>query len=247
MVTPSLRLGRNATPAERTKAFVAKARSIHGKRYDYSKARYSGMDTLLTVVCRRHGEFRCTPANHLRSDSPSICPTCRTELKDEERRASALLKGWEFIARAKKIHGVEYDYSHVEYVNVDTPVKVVCRAHGAFFPTPWNHAGGHRSPLSGCPKCGDERSGKMLRERHKALFVQRAKRVHKNAYDYSKSVYTDARSKLTIVCPKHGPFRQEAFSHLRGVGCPKCGLAVESQHVVHREVERLDRGFEFKS
>lgn len=224
MATPLLRLGRNANTAERTKAFISKARAVHGRKYDYSKTRYSGTDLPVRVVCRRHGEFRCTPARHIRPDSPSICPTCRRELKDAERKADALRKGREFIARAKNIHGARYGYSHVRYVNVDTPVKIVCRKHGPFFPTPWNHAGGQTSPLSGCPQCGDERGAKVLRDRHKALFVRRARRVHKNAYDYGKSIYTDARSKLTIVCPKHGPFRQEAFSHLRGIGCPKCGV-----------------------
>jgi hypothetical protein len=134
----------------------------------------------------------------------------------------AAQKTADFVARARKIHGRKYDYSRVRYANVDTPVEVICRKHGPFFPSPWNHS--KRKPPTGCPKCGDERGSSAVRDRHGAAFVTRAKALHGDAYDYSKTVYRDARSKLTIVCRKHGPFQQEAFSHLRGIGCPQCGV-----------------------
>lgn len=53
-------------------------------------------------------------------------------------------------------------------------------------------------------------------------FIEDAKTVHGDTYDYSSSVYTGARNKIEINCPKHGPFAQQASSHLGGVGCPKC-------------------------
>jgi hypothetical protein len=139
-----------------------------------------------------------------------------------DRKAVAAQKTKAFIAKARKIHGRKYNYARVRFANVDTPVCVVCRKHGAFHPTPWSHV--HAASPTGCPKCGGERGSKLLRDRHKALFVSRAQKVHGNAYDYSKCVYKDARSKLTIICREHGPFSQVADSHLRGVGCPKCGL-----------------------
>lgn len=224
MATPSLRLGRNATTAQKTEAFIAKARKVHGRGYDYSQVRYVDRKTPVRVICPKHGAFSLKPENHLRTDAPSGCERCRAEEKAQAAKIEAKVKGREFIARARKLHGKKYDYSKVRYVNVDTPVKVVCRRHGTFFPTPWNHAGGAQSPKSGCPKCGDERGSKALRDKHKAMFVSRAKKVHGNAYDYGRTVYKDARSKLTILCRKHGSFSQQASSHLQGVGCPQCGL-----------------------
>ena len=54
-------------------------------------------------------------------------------------------------------------------------------------------------------------------------FIQRAREVHGNKYDYSKSQYVNAKTKITIICPKHGEFLQSADCHLnRGHGCPKC-------------------------
>lgn len=223
MATVSLRLGRNATSAQKTAAFIAKARLIHGARYDYSAVRYVNRATPVRLICPKHGAFRSTPENHIRRDSPSGCLVCRTEERTKKAAEEAKRKGRAFIARARKLHKRKYDYSQVFYVDVDSPVTIICPLHGAFYPTPWNHAGGNTTPLSGCPKCGAERGSKAIRDRHKATFVSRARRVHGDAYDYSKTVYKDARSKLTIVCAKHGSFQQVASSHLRGIGCPVCG------------------------
>ena len=36
----------------------------------------------------------------------------------------------EFINKAKEVHGDKYDYSKIEYVNMSTPVIIVCKEHG---------------------------------------------------------------------------------------------------------------------
>ena len=61
-----------------------------------------------------------------------------------------------------------------------------------------------------------------------AGFVEKARHVHGDKYDYSQTIYTGARDKLKIVCPKHGVFEQQACSHLQGCGCRKCGREVFS-------------------
>ena len=53
-------------------------------------------------------------------------------------------------------------------------------------------------------------------------FIEDAKRVHGDTYDYSKSVYAGAQKKIEIYCPQHGSFSQSATSHLGGGGCPAC-------------------------
>lgn len=54
-------------------------------------------------------------------------------------------------------------------------------------------------------------------------FIQRAKETHGNKYDYSKSQYINAKTKIIIICPKHGEFLQSADCHLnKRQGCPKC-------------------------
>lgn len=56
------------------------------------------------------------------------------------------------------------------------------------------------------------------------VFIERARARHGNAYDYSRVRYTNARTKVEIVCPVHGSFMQAPFKHLHGQGCPKCRL-----------------------
>lgn len=53
-------------------------------------------------------------------------------------------------------------------------------------------------------------------------FLKKAHEVHGYKYDYSKVKYVNARTKVCIVCPKHGEFWQTADHHSRGRGCPKC-------------------------
>jgi len=52
-------------------------------------------------------------------------------------------------------------------------------------------------------------------------FIEHAKIVHGNKYNYSKIKYKNSTSNVPIVCPKHGIFMQTPSSHLRG-GCPYC-------------------------
>ena len=42
----------------------------------------------------------------------------------------------EFIAKAREKHGNKYEYKHVVYENIKTPVKILCPIHGEFFRYP---------------------------------------------------------------------------------------------------------------
>ena len=54
-------------------------------------------------------------------------------------------------------------------------------------------------------------------------FVQEARIVHGNRYDYSKVDYKGKEVKVIIICQEHGEFLQRPHNHLQGQGCPKCG------------------------
>lgn len=53
-------------------------------------------------------------------------------------------------------------------------------------------------------------------------FIAEAKNIHGDKYDYSRAVYIDANTKVTIICPIHGMFFQRPNDHIRGIGCKKC-------------------------
>ena len=53
-------------------------------------------------------------------------------------------------------------------------------------------------------------------------FINQAKEIHGDKYDYSKFIYKTALSKSTIKCKIHGDFEQNSNKHLSGCGCPFC-------------------------
>jgi protein-arginine kinase activator protein McsA len=55
-----------------------------------------------------------------------------------------------------------------------------------------------------------------------ADFIKRAREVHGNKYDYSKTVYVAAIKDVTIICPEHGEFQQRPANHNIGRGCRAC-------------------------
>ena len=54
-------------------------------------------------------------------------------------------------------------------------------------------------------------------------WVEQAKLVHADKYDYSKAKYKNSNTKVLIGCPIHGDFNQRASEHLKGKGCKWCG------------------------
>lgn len=53
-------------------------------------------------------------------------------------------------------------------------------------------------------------------------FIEKARLVHGDKYDYSKTQYINARTKVIITCPIHGDFEQKPSVHLSNHGCPNC-------------------------
>jgi len=123
----------------------------------------------------------------------------------------------EFIEKARKVHGDKYDYSKVEYINNKTKVCIICPEHGEFWQNPYSHLHG-----IGCPKCSG--MNKTTEE-----WIKMAKEVHGNKYDYSKTQYVDAKTRVCIICHEkdkygneHGEFWRFPNNHLHGAGCCKC-------------------------
>lgn len=107
------------------------------------------------------------------------------------------------MIKAKAIHGNKYDYSKVNYVNTKEKVCIICPTHGEF----WQRPNGHLNGL-GCDKCGKTYSYTTEE------FIEKAKQIHGNKYDYSKVKYINAQTKVCIICPIHGEFWQTPYKHL---------------------------------
>lgn len=55
------------------------------------------------------------------------------------------------------------------------------------------------------------------------IFIEKARAVHGDRYDYGRVVYAHSQEKVIITCTKHGDFEQRPNCHLKGYGCAKCG------------------------
>lgn len=120
----------------------------------------------------------------------------------------------EFIKEARLVHGYQYDYSKVNYIDSKTKVCIICPEHGEFWQTPGNHY------HYGCMKCGG--TYKM----DSKTFVNKARKIFGDKYSYDKVIYTTTDAKVIIGCPEHGDFEQTPHDHLGGHGCPICGGAI---------------------
>jgi hypothetical protein len=124
----------------------------------------------------------------------------------------------EIISRFIQTHGNKYDYSLISFSKMKEKVEIICSIHGSFWQTPDHHIRGTK-----CPECSKVEQGKLKKNISAKNFISKAISVHGKFYDYSKSDYRGNKTKLEIICPKHGKFKQTPSNHLSGFGCEKCG------------------------
>lgn len=123
-----------------------------------------------------------------------------------------------FIEKAVLVHGDKYDYSQTTYLGNDKKVEILCREHGVFL----QRANDHLSKKAGCPECGG------VARYTTDKFVNKAKKVHGELYDYSDTEYKNTETKVNISCREHGKFLQTPHDHLQGAGCPHCAGVARS-------------------
>jgi hypothetical protein len=200
-----------------TNEFIKRSNEIHGNKYDYSLCEYINVKTKVKIICTKHGEFEQIPDNHI--NLKQGCPKCGYKQNSTTK---------DFISKAKLIHGNKYYYPD-EYICSKDKINVGCYKHGLFKQTPHSHLRGN-----GCKNC----RAPLISE-----FIEKAKIVHGNLYDYSKVVYIDSKTKIDINCHKHGIFKQKMNDHLYGNGCPICK---ESKGEVEIRKLLTNKGIDFK-
>ena len=187
------------------KSFIQRASIVHNNNYDYSKVIYKNTNTKVCIICSKHGDFLQTPGNHL---SGQKCPKCCKNMKYTSDT---------FIEKANNVHHDLYDYSLINYTNINTKIVIICKEHGVFEQIPQYHLQGY-----GCYKCSNI-------VRNIDDFIIKANTIHKNIYDYSNSIYISSREPIIIICKIHGAFHQTPNDHLNGCGCQKCSIGCFSR------------------
>lgn len=206
--------------------FIEKSKSLYGDdAFDYSEVEYINGYTDIVLTCKKHGKIKITPNKHF--DIVGGCPLC----SKEKRKKPALMSNDDYKSLVVKLHGGKYDLSKVEYKGMKKHVTATCPLHGDFSITAYDFA-----YKRGCGKCGiDKRAKHSKREKtgkktNKTklttnVFINKAKEIFGDYYDYSATDLSqkDEKGRIRIICPKHGEFWQNPYSHLHGHGCSKCG------------------------
>ena len=83
-----------------TESWIAKARELHGDRYDYNQSEYTGYDCAITIKCAEHGLFVLEPAHqHIETERRRGCGECATRESTHSMAIGQWLteKGYNFI------------------------------------------------------------------------------------------------------------------------------------------------------
>lgn len=172
-----------------------------GDIFDYSESDYKTKKDKIKIKCQHGHEFYRSITQQLKIGS---CPICKKKINCTE----------DFIKESKLIHGeTKFDYSLVQFKSYNDKVALICNDCGKItYQKITNNLMG-----KGCYNCS--KVNPITEEK----FLERSKKFHNDFYIYNETKFIDVMSKMTIECPIHGKFLQNATDHMRH-GCPKCGV-----------------------
>lgn len=206
---------------------------MHGDKFDYSLCEYNTAKTKVKIICPIHEDFFQTPDKHLAKNSKG-CPSCwedskpailkesrkKRELSGEPIKTRNCIPKKELLKRFKDKYGDKYSYKFLEDKGTQSKIQITCPKHG----THKNTAQAHMQSVAGCPKCGLERKNASKTKNYDFVINQLSNK-HSDFYEYpdsNRATYKNKKSKIEIICPKHGPFYKSAQKHLSGQGCWPC-------------------------
>lgn len=193
------------TRLTKTEKFIEKCRQKHGDKYSYDKVVFTKSRDKVIITCPIHGDFEQRASHHL---SGQGCPKCCIE-----KRKNSVAN---LLERFNRIHNNFYQYNIVGSPRVKDKITIICPQHGPFLQTVGHHLRGE-----GCPECMKKKIS-ISRKYTQEIFLKKANSIHNSYYTY-RNDYTDSKTKIQIICPKHGVFTQTPDAHLQGQGCPHCG------------------------
>jgi hypothetical protein len=185
--------------------FIEQSIAIYGEKYNYSQIEYINNNTKVKIICPIHGDFYVRPNDHF---SKKVgCNKCSNASITKSKNVEKTI-----IERFNKVHNNKYDYSLMDYSGTDNKIKIICPIHDKFLQSPHHHLSG-----AGCQKCGN------VYKKTTQDFINESKKIHGDKYDYSMVDYKNNRTKINIICSKHGVFQVRPNDHLsKKSGCKKC-------------------------
>ncbi|MBP5724030.1 MAG: hypothetical protein J6X18_10725 [Bacteroidales bacterium] len=239
------------TNDERKRAFIEKAREVHGDKYDYSEVEYVNNRTPVKIIdknCPENPVFYQSPTNHLNGQGN---PYYRSSRISNTKH----MKWEELYERLKASHpGENLEYPEQDVKNFHDKIRIIdhdLRPDGTEYGEYIQEVNAHLKG-SGHPQKAIDRSAQNQRYATEE-FIRRAKLVHQDDdYNYDSVEYVDARTKVDVFCNKigadgkpHGYFKATPDNFLQGKGCPKCGNHVsKGEDEIAEFIEWLGLGVE---
>lgn len=215
-----------------TDEWINEARKVHGDKYDYSKVIYINFKTPVTIICKKHGEFKQYPSEHLQGKGCKFC-------------AHQAFHPLESLASLYPQIAAEWDYELNDCTGF-TPDNIGIDSTRLFF---WHCNNGkphsYKATISyrvrhnsGCAIC----HGKQVDYRTSVEFLRpdlAAEWCHNNKYLPSE-VTLGSTKKILWKCPNpdHKPYFATVYSraHLNS-GCPECSGNKKSPLTFKKEVK----------
>lgn len=206
-----------------TELFIEKARKIHGDLYDYKEVNYKNNLTPVKIYCKKCQDFFYqTPSSHL---AGSGCASCNGRKFTRKK----------FIELFQNLYGNKYTYLEGDY-KCKHYIKIHCNIHNIEF----NKRIDHFLRGSECPLC--------FKDKNFFDFIEKAKKVHSNKYEYIKSKWVNNRTKIKIYCKEHDEwFYQMPSNHLAGkIGCKYCIPKSKGEDKIKQWLNQHNIYFEFQ-
>ena len=146
-----------------------------------------------------------------------------------------LKKENQLIQKVKTIFGDKYETKYIHFINRNTPVKLYCNICGNFF---------EKTPeillhKCGCPYCSKQHMSNLMSLTSED-FIQKAKHIHGDHFDYSKVEYINGSTKVLIkcnICNKE--FYQTPNYHYKIKDCPHCLREKRSENKIYRNYKHI--------
>ena len=192
--------------------FLDAANLKYNYKFDYSKVIYKNNKTKVEIICPEHGSFFQKPSDHLKTVFG--CPKC-------EKRGPR--KNNEDVLNTLKSKFPKFDFKNSEFNGTHKYMYFNCPKHGEVKSTV-ERLLKPKSP--GCPRCGIElRVSKSAKATALTTeqFIEKAKKIHGDKYDYSKVEYKNKKTPVEIYCKICNEyFFQKPKNHLSGSGHKRC-------------------------
>lgn len=234
-------------PASRFQKYIDDCEQKYPGKYDYSLVSddYKGCNSMVRIICKEHKLTFKQSMYILLKFGRNNCSKCKKGSKKQE----LLNMRTRFIDKAKALFpDLKLNFKKVKYINSSTPITLICEKHGEWSIKPNEFF----NSKYGCSACGIENphfrkikgvlvpNGTTL-----AQFIEKARAVHGDKYDYSRVVYRGKDKNVKIKCPDHGIFPQTPDAHTNGKqGCKKCAREYNIKQTTWTKEQFLQRVYE---